>query len=311
MSAGGRPGRRRPGEPVHYRVSHRTTYRYARPMSDGYTVAYLLPRPTAHQVVESAEVDVAPIPDERAEHIDVFGNRVLQIGVHRQHDLLSLHAESEVVVAPAEVRARGEPWEIVAVRVRELRGGDALAVRPFAGSSPYVALAHHHAELRSLAEEAFAPYRPVVDGVRDLCHLIHETFEYDPAFTDVSTPLSAVLQARRGVCQDFAHLAAGCLRSLGLAARYVSGYIESAPSQGGGPVVGADASHAWCSLWVPQQGWIDFDPTNDQLPAAGHVTLAWGRDYGDVAPVRGVVIGPTAEQTLSVEVHVSSLPATV
>jgi transglutaminase-like putative cysteine protease len=295
-------------EPVRYRVSHRTIYEYGMPMSDGYTVAYLLPRPTRLQEVTSAEVSVTPVPDERSERIDVFGNRVLQIGVHHAHDALELLAESEVLVAPAEAPQPGEPWEVAAWRVRELRGADALAVRPFAGSSQYVPLGALAPALRAIAEEAFTPHRPVVDGARDLCHVIHETFEYDPTFTDVSSPLSAVMEGRRGVCQDFAHLATGCLRSLGLAARYVSGYIETDPPAGSERLGGADASHAWCSLWVPQQGWIDFDPTNDHLPTHRHVTLAWGRDYGDVAPVRGVVIGPAVDQSLSVEVEVERLP---
>jgi transglutaminase-like putative cysteine protease len=296
---------------VRYRVSHRTTYSYGLPMADGYTVAHLLPRPTALQVVEAAEVRIDPEPDERSEHIDVFGNRVLQLGVHRAHDTLSLHAESEVVVEPGSVRSPGEPWEVAALRVSELRGGDALAVRPFVGRSPYVPLDEHGAALREIAEEAFTPHRPVVDAARDLCHVIHERFEYDPTSTDVSTPLSTVLAGRRGVCQDFAHLAAGCLRTLGLAARYVSGYIETDPPRDGARLVGADASHAWCSVWVPQQGWIDFDPTNDRLPTNRHVTVAWGRDYGDVAPVRGVVIGPSVEQSLRVEVDVHRVTAEV
>ena len=290
---------------VRYRISHRTAYGYERPMADGYTVAHLLPRPTAHQVVEAAEVAIDPPPDERVEHVDVFGNRVLQIGIHHAHDALSLHARSEVVVAAAPAPSPGEPWEVAASRVAELRGGDALAVRPFAASSPYVPLGEHRRALRELAEEAFTPHRPVVDATRELCHVIYETFDYDGASTDVSTPLSAVLAGRRGVCQDFAHLAAGCLRTLGLAARYVSGYLETDPPPGRPRLVGADASHAWCSVWVPQQGWIDFDPTNDRLPTNRHVTLAWGRDYGDVAPVRGVVIGPPVAQTLTVEVDVS------
>ena len=293
--------------PVRYRVSHRTTYSYGVPMADGYTVAHLLARPTAHQVVESTEVTVDPTPDERSERIDVFGNRVLQVGVHHAHDGLTLHAESEVVVEPLAVAVPGEPWEVAASRVAELRGGDALAVRPFVGSSTYVPLAVHGPALRAIAEEAFTPHRPVVEAARALCHHIYTSFDYDSTFTEISTPLSAVLDGRRGVCQDFAHLAAGCLRTLGLAARYVSGYIETDPPPGGVRLTGADASHAWCSLWVPQQGWIDFDPTNDHLPTHRHVTVAWGRDYGDVAPVRGVVIGPAVEQTLTVAVAVTRL----
>lgn len=296
--------------PLHYRVSHRTTYHYDPAMTDGYTLAYLLPRPTPHQVVERAEVDVEPPPDERAEHIDVFGNRVLQIGVHHPHDSLTLHARSEVVVEPGRVHGTGAPWELVATALRDLRGGDALSVRPLAGSSRYVPLERHGPALRALAEEVFPPGRTVVDGARDLCHRIWATFDYDPSFTEISTPLSAVLEARRGVCQDFAHLAAGCLRSLGLAARYVSGYIETDPPPGRPRLVGADASHAWSSVWVPGQGWIDFDPTNDHFPTRRHVTVAWGRDYGDVAPARGVVIGPSATQTLNVEVDVERLVTT-
>src|SRR5262249_17789026 len=158
-----------------------------------------------------------------------FGNRLLQIGVHRAHGALELHARSDVVVAPAVVPQPGEPWEVAAWRVQELRGGDALAVRPFPRPAPFVPLDDAGAARRDLAAEASPPHRPVVDGPRDLCRHIHETFEYDPTSTDVSTPLSTVLAGRRGVCQDFAHLAAGCLRSLGLAARYVSGYIETDP----------------------------------------------------------------------------------
>jgi transglutaminase-like putative cysteine protease len=280
-------------------------------MHDGYTVAYLLPRPTPYQVVERAEVDVDPDPDERSERTDVFGNRVLQVGVHRRHDSLTLHAESDVVLEPAGSPAPAASWEATATAVRELRGGEALSVRPFVGSSPYVPLEEHGRALHGLADAAFRPGRDVVDATRELCHSIFTTFTYDPSFTDISTPLSAVLEARRGVCQDFAHLATGALRTLGLAARYVSGYIETDPPPGRPRLIGADASHAWCSVWVPEQGWIDFDPTNDHLPVRRHVTVAWGRDYGDVAPARGVVIGPAARQTLTVAVDVARVPSPV
>jgi len=265
---------------------------------DGYTRAYLLPRPTETQTVLRAEVEVTPAPDTRAEHVDLFGNRVLHFGVHHTHDGLLIDATSEVVVE-SRVVEDGEPWEEVARRVVALRGGEALSVRPLAGSSPYVPLDRHGAQLRELAREVFPPGRPIAEGTRELCQLIHSTFTFDRAFTDISTPLSVVLEARRGVCQDFAHVAAGCLRSLGLAARYVSGYLGSTPDDR--PAV----SHAWCSVWVPQQGWIDFDPTNGHLPADRHVTVAWGRDYGDVTPVRGVVIGPASRQTLEVQVTVT------
>jgi len=290
---------------VRYRVSHRTTYEYSSPMTDGYTVAYVLPRPTPQQMVERVTVDVDPDPDERDEHIDAFGNRVLQLGVHHQHRSLSVHAMSDVVVEPMTIDDNGPPWESVVAAVTACRGGEALAVRPFAGGIPMVTTDEDRESLRSLVAVAFTPGRPIVDAARAFCHEIFSTFEYDPAFTDVSTPLSAVLAARRGVCQDFAHLAVSGLRVFGLAARYVSGYIETTPPPGTARLIGADASHAWCSLWVPDIGWVDFDPTNDRLPTHRHITVAWGRDYGDVPPVRGVVIGRQAVQTLTVSVDVS------
>ena len=169
---------------------------------------------------------------------------------------------------PMHLDGDGPPWESVAEDVRACRGGEALLVRPFAGGVPLVERPADVAELRRLVTSAFRPGRPVIDAARAFCHAIHETFEYDRTFTDVSTPLATVLAARRGVCQDFAHLAAGGLRLLGLAARYVSGYIETAPPAGARRLVGADASHAWCSVWVPDVGWVDFDPTNDHLPVA-------------------------------------------
>ena len=155
--------------------------------------------------------------------------------------------------------------------------------------------------------DTFLPGRPIVDAVEALCLQIFEQFEFDPHFSNVATPLDAVLSARRGVCQDFAHLAIGCLRSLGLAARYVSGYIETEPPPGEQRMVGADASHAWCSVWTPKAGWVDFDPTNGHLPGNQHVTVAWGRDYADVTPVRGVMIGPATTQDLYVSVDVARL----
>ncbi|MDF2733376.1 MAG: hypothetical protein K0S92_2015 [Desertimonas sp.] len=186
--------------------------------------------------------------------------------------------------------------------VSALRGPEALDVRPFAGGVPLLSDSSEHADLDKVAAPAFTPSRPIVEVARELCRTIHEQFEYDHAFTEVSTPLAAVLAARRGVCQDFAHLAVSALRMFGLPARYVSGYIETTPSGG---TRGADASHAWCAVWVPRVGWVDFDPTNGHLPADDHVTVAWGRDYGDVAPVRGVVIGPPAAQQLTVAVEVA------
>ena len=284
------------------RVSHVTTYEYSLPMNDGYSVAVLMPRPTPWQTVDRAAVTVEPEPDERVERHDVFGNRVIQLGIHHQHDRLTVRATSDVTVRPIRLDGSGPPWEAVVAMVGELRGQEALDVRPFAGGVSLLADESDRSALGDVVASAFTPRRPVVEVARALCETIHEQFEYDHAFTEVSTPLATVLAARRGVCQDFAHLAISALRMFGLPARYISGYIETAPT---GDLRGGDASHAWCAVWVPEVGWVDFDPTNGHLPADDHVTVAWGRDYGDVAPVRGVVIGPPATQQLTVGVDVT------
>jgi transglutaminase-like putative cysteine protease len=288
-----------------YRVVHRTTYRYESPMTDGYTVAHLLPRESFRQRVAESVVDVTPEPSERDEHVDVFGNRVTQFGVHHPHDELVVEAVSIVDVDDPMPIDTGESWNDVVTRVDALRGDDALDIGPFRARTRFVDVDRVGADLAAIAYGSFTPGRAITEAAHDLCHRIFTEFTYDPTATDVSSPLADVLASRRGVCQDFAHLAAGCLRSIGLAARYVSGYIETTPPAGGERVVGADASHAWCSIWTPSAGWIDFDPTNDHFPTRRHVTVAWGRDYADVTPVRGVVIGPSRAQTLDVAVDVA------
>ncbi len=287
-----------------YRVVHRTTYHYKSPMTDGYTVAHLLPRDTPRQRVAQAAIRVTPEPSELDEHVDPFGNRVSQFGVHHPHDALVVEAESIVDVDDPAPITDVAAWNDVAARVDGLRGDDAIEIGPFRARTRFVDIDRVGAELAAIAYASFTPGRAIAEAAQDLCHRIFTGFTYDPTATDVSSPLVDVLTSRRGVCQDFAHLAAGCLRSIGLAARYVSGYIETNPPPGRERVVGADASHAWCSVWVPSAGWIDFDPTNDHFPTRRHVTVAWGRDYADVTPVRGVVIGPSRAQTLDVAVDV-------
>ncbi|MGH9133895.1 MAG: transglutaminase family protein [Ilumatobacteraceae bacterium] len=288
-----------------YRVVHRTTYRYASPMNDGYTVAHLLPRATPRQRVEDASITVTPRPSELDEHLDPFGNRVTRFGVHHPHDELVVEAVSTVGVDDADPLVDAAPWNDVASRIDGLGGDDALEIGPFRARTRFVELDVVGAQLAEIAYGSFAPRRGIVEAAHDLCHRIFTGFTYDPTSTEISTPLTDVLLSRRGVCQDFAHLATGCLRSIGLAARYVSGYIETEPPAGQARLVGADASHAWCSVWTPSAGWIDFDPTNDHFPTRRHVTVAWGRDYADVTPVRGVVIGPATAQTLDVSVDVA------
>ena len=288
-----------------YRVTHRTAYSYGAEMTDGYSVATLVARATPNQRVLSRAVRADPEPDEHEERTDQFGNPIVQFGVHRPHRDLVVEAVTVVDLDPPTTPVDDTPWETVVTILDGMLGTDALDIRPFRAVSPFTVLGSGGGDdisLTALARDAFTPGVGIVDGARWLCAAIHDGFEFDPTFSEVSTPLADVLAARRGVCQDFAHLAIAVFRSLGLAARYVSGYIETEPPPGQPRLVGADASHAWCSVWTPLAGWVDLDPTNGHLPVERHVTVGWGRDYADVTPLRGVVIGPAAEQWLSVSV---------
>ena len=284
-----------------YRVVHRTDYRYGGPVTSGQTVVHLLVRETPHQHVLQADIAVEPAPDHRHTYIDGFGNLVSYLAVEHPHEHLTVTATSVVSVVVPEPPTTSPSWEDAVALLTTDRSPDGLLARQCALASPLVPVEEGVAEF---ARPSFPPGRPLHEGVIDLSHRIHSAFTFDSAFTDVTTPLADVLASRRGVCQDFAHLAIGCLRSLGLSARYVSGYIETEPAPGQPKLTGSDASHAWLSVHVPGYGWFDVDPTNDQAPPRRHVTVAWGRDYADVTPVRGVVFGPVVDQELDVAVEV-------
>ncbi len=298
-----------------YRVAHRTKYSYSAEMLDGYSVATLLARDTPTQQVVSTELTTAPAVDERDDRRDVFGNHVVQMGIHHPHRELIVDVESEVIVQPP-VESRINPsWEQAAAQTHGLRGKVLLEVSPFLAASRFIPIRSDQRDgpsplgagiLDNFALE-FQPGRPLLDVIAGVCSSIFFGYLFDPTSTTVSTPLDQVLAQRSGVCQDFAHLAVGVFRTRGLAARYVSGYIETEPPPGEPKTIGADASHAWCSVWVPEHGWVDLDPTNNIVGPDRHVTVGWGRDYADVAPIRGVVIGPASQQTLSVSVDVARL----
>jgi transglutaminase-like putative cysteine protease len=241
-------------------------------------------------------VSVLPDPDERFEFTDAFGNHVVQFVIAAAHRVLEVEAESEVDVAPVGIATDDAPWDAPTART---------------DSSGFVAaslFAHPTRAVAEFAAPCFTPDRPIVDVARDLCSRIHAEFTFDAAFTDVATPLDDVLRARRGVCQDFAHLAVASMRAYGVPARYVSGYVETLPPPGMPKLVGADASHAWCEVALGDGAWFAFDPTNNQAPPERHIVAAVGRDYLDVAPVTGVVVGPVGTQQLFVEVDVTSRP---
>ncbi len=286
-----------------YRIRHSTDYRYGAAISAGHTVAHLIPREVPGQRLLANTLTIDPEPDDRFEYIDVFGNPSTYFAISRAHDELSVVSATEIEVdePPPWTGPTAAAWEEVVAGFVGAIEPEALRARQYRFDSPSVALFD---ELIDYARPSFVPGAPADAVAVELMHRIHHDFEFDADFSDVSTPLADVLAHRRGVCQDFAHLLIGCLRVFGLSARYVSGYLETDPPPGRPRLIGADASHAWCALFVPGQGWLDLDPTNDQVRRNRHVTIAWGRDYSDVAPLRGVVFGPPSTQELVVAVDV-------
>ena len=288
-----------------YQATHITRYRYQSPVSQSLSETRLTPRTFPGQTLHESRIHIQPEPAVLEHRKDYFGNNVTTFAVFKTHDHFSATAVSVVEVDP-------KPWEMFptisweVTRDRIAGQSDAALLDPyeFIFDSPYVTAAP---ELADYAGSTFIPGRPLVDAVTELSHRIHAEFRYEPKSTSIDMPLLEVLGNRRGVCQDFAHIMIGALRSLRLPARYVSGYLRS-----GAAYQGADASHAWVSVFVPGSGWLDFDPTNDVRPSDGHVTLGWGRDYGDVTPVKGIALGG-GKQIVEVEVRVEpiSLPASL
>jgi len=294
---------------MRYRITHLTRYDYDASVSLCHSITHLKPRETPYQRPLSAQVRVSPWPAVAREHRDLFGNRVNYFSVQQAHRTLEITATCEIDVgaAPAPTLAASPPWEQVRDRLREDRHPASIAARIFTLTSPALAPS---APAADYARASFPPGRPVLEAAMDLTHRIYADLIYDPTSTTIATPLTAVLEHRRGVCQDFAHLAIAGLRSLGLPARYVSGYLETLPPPGQPKLRGADASHAWFGLYLPPalapgagDGWVDFDPTNDSLIGEQHLTTAVGRDYQDVTPVRGVFYGG-GEHRLSIAVDV-------
>ncbi|MEZ5658758.1 MAG: transglutaminase family protein [Burkholderiaceae bacterium] len=289
---------------IRYEVSHRTTIEYRQSVSLSQQLLRLTPRTTPQQRVETSQITVHPASAGRLDHEDVFGNRCTYLTIREPHRTLSMQARSVVDVAAARTLADELPWERAVALARQPNGRTAADVSLFVFRSPYVDLP---AAAGELVRDLFSPGRPLLDAVRALTERIHHEFRYQGGLTDVWTPVSEVLQHRSGVCQDFAHLEIACLRLLGLPCRYVSGYLLTHPPAGQPKLVGADESHAWISVWSPEVGWVDFDPTNAVLPGEEHVTIGWGRDYGDVSPVNGFIIGG-GEHTVRVSVDVIQIP---
>jgi transglutaminase-like putative cysteine protease len=285
-----------------YRVTHTTRYEYESPVLHATHALHLEPRSISHQRVLESRLDISPEQAELQGGRDYFGNVTHLVEILAPHEILEVKSTSRVEVASPQLEltpASRLSWE--KVREQLERDRSLLAARELCFDSPLV---RSHHLLADYAAPTFTPGRPFVDALGELSERIFQEFKYEPLATDISTPLAQVLRERRGVCQDFAQLAVGCLRSLGLAARYVSGYLETEAPAGRPKLIGADASHAWASAFLPSLGWIDFDPTNAVFPGERHVTVAWGRDFSDVSPLRGIVLGG-GQHSLAVAVDVT------
>jgi len=275
---------------MEYLVRHRTTYRYLQDVSNSRHLAHLRPRGTPTQKVTRHVLAVTPEPAQRVRRKDFFGNGAEWLAMDEPHGTFDILAESQVSAMPAPWRdgAASEAWETVRTRLDRPESAAARDAVQFAFDS---ALTAFTADLASYARVGFAPGRALLEAAIDLMGRIHADFRYDTTVTDASTPIDRVFEIRAGVCQDLAHIGIAAMRSLGLPARYVSGYLLTQPPPGRPRLLGADASHAWFSVWAPPFGWVDLDPTNNVLPSEEHITLAWGRDYSDVAPINGIVTG--------------------
>ena len=273
-----------------YRIVHRTTYKYKYPVSVGNHVACLTPRCLPNHQLARSELRIQPQPATRTERVDYFGNLLCFFTVQEPHKELVVEARSEVIMngsAPPWPQ-HSLPWEEAARSLPNDQSLAGLEAYQFGFESPRIRV---RPEFASYALQSFTPGRPMAESLLDLTARIHKDFRFDSKVTNVRTPTEEVFRKRRGVCQDFAHLQIACLRSVNIAARYVSGYLRTYPPPGQPRLVGADASHAWVSAYCPGIGWLDIDPTNNVVPSNGHVTLAWGRDYGDVSPLRGLILG--------------------
>jgi transglutaminase-like putative cysteine protease len=280
-----------------YEVTHITRYNYEAPVSQCLNEVRLTPRSLPHQKVRESHIEVDPHPAFVYERKDYFGNYVASFGVFDSHERLTANATSVVDIGPGRLGESNSPrgWQDVRDQIAAGADSECLLASEFTYESPFVPLSP---QLAAYGHTGFGANRPLIDVVLDLSQRVHRDFRYQPMSTSIDVPLVDVLEKRRGVCQDFAHVMIGVLRAQRLAARYVSGYVRGGPQ-----VQGAQASHAWVSVFFPDTGWLDFDPTNNVMPSESHITLAWGRDYGDVTPVKGVTLGGRG-QTVEVEVYV-------
>ena len=290
---------------MRYQVTHTTSYKYSQSVSQCLNMAYVMPRNTLRQKCIRSNLTVTPHPVSANQRRDYYGNLVYHFSIEQPHQALRVSATSIVEVIPDEVSPGLEIGPTCGQVKRRLANSpvrDDLLAREFILPSPLVDLDDN---LREYGRPFFADDRPFLSAVRELTQQIYRDFEYDPLFSDITTPLQEAFEHRKGVCQDFAHLAIACIRANGFPARYVSGYLETLPPPGQEKLVGSDASHAWFAVYSPVEGWFEFDPTNDKIAGHQHIVTAWGRDYADVPPLRGIIYGGGKSPKLDVAVDVN------
>ncbi len=275
---------------MNFEISHRTVYRYSAPVSHSDHLLHLKPRPHARQTVLRHNLLIDPAPASQTDLIDDFGNPATIITIEQDHTKLEIHSRAHIGVERPQRHdpSRSPGWDDVAAQLRANLGAETFEAVLYTCPSRHIRPSR---DIYKFAAASFPEGRPLFEAVLDLTARIYHGFTYQSGATDATTPVEEVLRTRRGVCQDFAHIEITCLRTLGLAARYVSGYLLTRPPEGQPKLVGADASHAWISVWSPETGWVDFDPTNNLSPKEEHIALAFGRDFLDVSPVSGVLLG--------------------
>jgi transglutaminase-like putative cysteine protease len=281
---------------MEYEINHTTKYKYNNSVSLCHNIAKLMVRNTPTQVCKNTSIEITPQPDVLQEYEDFFGNKVMYFAIQQEHEHLTVTVKSliqKIAEQSTMLNFFATPgWELVKTLVLE-PGEDNYNARQYIFETPITAA---NDEIAAYAMQSFTAGRPILEAANDLMYRIYSDFEFNPRFTTVATPLTEVIKYRKGVCQDFAHLAIACVRSMGLPVRYVSGYLETEAPQGKVKLTGVDASHAWFSMYVPQLGWVDFDPTNNIIPGMRHITIGWGRDYADISPLKGVILSSGQHQ---------------
>lgn len=292
---------------MEFQVLHTTSYNYENGVTFCHNMATLKPKTMVGQTLVDYELEITPTPSDLSERLDFFGNTITRFSIQKHHTELKVTAKSTVLrdyTLQPDIATSNSGTTITlnkALEVLHSNVPEYIDVKQFILESIFIAKIN--AEIKAYAEVSFKPNRPIFEAAFELMQRIYTEFEFDPEFSTIATPIHEVIKAKKGVCQDFAQIAIACVRSVGLPARYVSGYIETIPPPGKEKLVGTDASHAWFSVYIPTFGWVDFDPTNNQIPKNQHITVSWGRDYYDVPPLKGVIYS-TGKNTMDVAVDI-------